>query len=154
MKKFTYGDGNAVMILVAQRMGLEPGHVEDAKRQLEGGVIHPTVGKAMEGAAVEANNRLRHDESLIAQANIHVEHLKAEFGFAVDLSKEAFLALQKEAEALEMNCAQGRDTPDQDARLKVIDSIMEGSSWTLHPDYGCIPKSEVNTRDRAAMSQG
>ena len=36
-KIYTVGDGYAVMILVGQRMGLDPARVEDAKRQLEGG---------------------------------------------------------------------------------------------------------------------
>lgn len=142
------------MILAAKRMGLNPKHVDDAKRQLEGGAIHPMTGAAMDTEATDVNNRLRHDASLIEKASIHAEHLKAEFGFVSDISKQAFLALQQEAETLEMAHAQGQDHPEHSQRLQVIDTIMNASSWTLHPDYGCIPKSEVNARDRAAMQNG
>lgn len=151
MKKFTYGDGLAIMILAAERMGLNPKHVDDAKRQAEGGTIHSMTAAAMENEAAQVNDQLRHDEGLIAKANLHAEQIKAEYGFVVDISKEAFLALQTEAEELEMAHAQGQDLPLQSARLAVIDKIMNRGQWTLHPDYGCILKSEVNARDREAM---
>lgn len=150
LKKFTNGDGYAIMILAAQRMGLDPAHVDDAKKQLGGGSIHPMTGAAMSKEASNVNNRLRHDASLIARANIYAEHIKAEHGFVVDLSKEAFMALQEEAESLEMAHAKGQDLPDHQRRLKVIDTIMDAGSWTLHPDYGCILKSEINAEARAA----
>ncbi|CAM8642382.1 hypothetical protein MCEMSEM18_03517 [Comamonadaceae bacterium] len=109
---------------------------------------------AMEKEAVRCNDLLRGDASLITQANAYAEILKAEHGFLVDISKEAFLELQSEAESLELDHAQGRDLPGHDKRLQVIDAIMNASSWTLHPDYGCILKSDVNARDRAAMQPG
>lgn len=151
MKNFTHGDSIAIMILAGQRMGLNPKHQDDARRQLEGGAIHPMTGAAMDSEATDVNNRLRHDPSLIAKANIHAEHLKAEYGFTTEISKEAFLALQNEAESLELAHAKGQDLPEHGPRLQVIDTVMNASSWTLHPDYGCIPKSEVEARDRAAM---
>lgn len=82
--KFTVGDGDAIMILAAQRMGLEPIHVDDAKRHLEGGAIHPMTAAAIGNEAANVNNRLRHDAALIAKANIYAEHVKAEYGFDVD----------------------------------------------------------------------
>lgn len=151
MKKFTHGDGIAIMILAAQRLGLNPKHANDAKRLLEGGAIHPMTGAAMDTEASGVNNRLRHDGDLIAKANIHAEHLKAEYGFLLEISKDAFLALQEEAEGLEMAHAKGQDLPWHSERLEVIERIMSSGQWTLHPDYGCILKSEVKVKDRAAM---
>lgn len=149
MKKFTVGDGYAVMILASQRMGLKPGHLDDAKRLLEGGAIHPMVSAAMSATSAEMNNQLRHDEALVAKANIHAELIKAEFGFLSDISKEAFLVLQDEVEGLELAHAKGQDMPGSTERLEVIDRIMNGAQWTLHPDHGCTLKSEVNAKDRA-----
>ena len=151
MKKFTVGDGYAAMILVGQRMGLEPKLVEDAKRQLEGGSIHPMTGAAMEKDASILNDRLRHDADLIVRANLHAEHIKAEYGFACEISKEAYLALQAEAECLELASASGQDLHEHESRLKVIDKLKNASSWTLHPDYGCVRKTEVKAVDRAAI---
>lgn len=128
MKQFTIGDGDAIMILAAQRMGRNPLHVDDAKRQLEGGAIHPITAKAINTEAANSNNSLRHDATLIAQANIHAEHLKCEYGFSVDLSKEAFLALQEEAEGLEMAHAKGQDQPEHTARRQLIDKLMDAAS--------------------------
>ena len=148
-RKVTLGDGYAVMILVGQRMGLVPMLVEDARRQLEGVSIHPMTAAAMEKEAIILNDRLRHDAVLIDKANIHAEHIKAEYGFACELSKEAFLELQAEAENLELAHASGQELPEHVSRLRVIEKLMNAASWTLHPDYGCILKSEVNARDRA-----
>lgn len=154
VKKFTVGDGNAVMILVGHRMGLEPMLIEDATRQLEAGSIHPMTAAAMEKEAIVLNDRLLHDAALIDKANLHAEHIKAEFGFECELSKEAFLALQAEAEKLELAHASGQNLPEHESRLKAIDKLMDAASWTLHPDHGCILKSEVNARDRAVMPRG
>lgn len=68
-KHITYGDGNAIMILVADKMGLAPALVAEAKRLLEGCSIHPMNSAAMEREAVRVNDMLRHDAALIAQAN-------------------------------------------------------------------------------------
>lgn len=69
MKTMSYGDGNAIMILVADKMGLAPGLVVDARHRLEGRTIHPTTGAAIEREAVRVNEMLRHDATRIAQAN-------------------------------------------------------------------------------------
>jgi len=77
-----YGQGNAVMILVGDKMGLTPALVGEAKRHLQGGVIHVITAKAMEDAAVHINDQLRHDAALIAQANDHANEIKLEYGFS------------------------------------------------------------------------
>lgn len=83
MKKMTYGDGNAIIILVAEKMGLAPSFVDDAKRQLGGSSVHPITGAAMEKEATSMNNGLRHDATLVAKANDYVQEIKAQYGFAM-----------------------------------------------------------------------
>lgn len=63
------------------------------------------------------------------------------------LSKDEFLALQNEAEGIELENAQGRDTPRGDARLAEITTQMDESPWTLHPDYGCVLSDELAALD-------
>lgn len=82
MKNFTYGDGNAIMVLVGQSMGFEPRYIEDAKRVLDGGVIEPRIGAAIEGEAVRMNNLARKDASLVATANRLAHELNVQYGFA------------------------------------------------------------------------
>lgn len=81
-KKLNYGQGNAIMILTAEKMGLTPPLVDEAKRHLEGGAIHVILAKAMEDAAVHVNDQLRSDASLIAQANVHAAEIVSQYGFA------------------------------------------------------------------------
>ena len=82
MAKLNYGQGNAVMVLVADKMGLAPVHVDDAKKLLEGRPVHPMFGAAVESEAVKANNRLRSNASLIAEANRLAVEVALEYGFA------------------------------------------------------------------------
>ena len=147
MKKLTYGCSMAIMVLASQRMGLETSYAESARTLLSGGVLHATAGAELESEAVRLNEQVRHDDSLITKANLHVEHLCVEFGFSDEMSKNAFLALQEEAEALELAAAQGRDLPSQLDRLKLIDETMSKVQWTLHPDHGCVLKSQVSELD-------
>lgn len=81
VKPMTYGHGCAIMVLAGNRMGLAPALVEEATRHLEGGTTHPMTGAAIEREAVDLNNRLRVDATLIAQANAHAEDLKLQYGF-------------------------------------------------------------------------
>jgi hypothetical protein len=59
------------------------------------------------------------------------------------MTKENFLALQREVEGLEIEIAKGYDSPRGDARFKELEKMMEESPWTIHPDYGCISKNEA-----------
>ena len=79
----TYGDGQALMVLAAERMGLSPAMLDDAKKLLEGKAIHPMTGAAISNEACRMNDQLRHDASLIEQANAHVKALATEYGFAL-----------------------------------------------------------------------
>ncbi|WP_370458209.1 MULTISPECIES: hypothetical protein [unclassified Cellvibrio] len=57
------------------------------------------------------------------------------------LSKQAFLALEREAYSLELAIAKGEETDLTDARLAEIDQLMTQSDWMLSIDYGVIKKS-------------
>ena len=78
----TYGDDQALMVVAAYRMGLEPGLLDDAIKQLEGKPLHPMTGAAISQEACRMNELLRHDATLIERANTHVKALMAEYGFA------------------------------------------------------------------------
>ncbi|MBP8277573.1 MAG: hypothetical protein KAX55_11840 [Propionivibrio sp.] len=82
-KTLTYGDGQALMVLAADRMGLSPAMLDDAKKLLEGKAVHPMTGAAISNEACRMNDQLRHDASLIEQANAHVKALATEYGFAL-----------------------------------------------------------------------
>lgn len=79
-----YGQQQAMMILVAARMGLDPVLLDEPKAHLNGGVIRPTMGKAMEAEACRVHEQLRPDATLVATANAHAEKLMVEFGFEVE----------------------------------------------------------------------
>jgi hypothetical protein len=82
VKPMTYGHGNAIMILVADRIGLGPALVAEARKHLEGSDIHAMTGAAMEKEAVALNNRIHSDALLLEQANAQAEDLKVLYGFA------------------------------------------------------------------------
>lgn len=151
MKNFTYGDGMAIMILAARKVGLNPGFVADATRHLATGDLHPMAFAAMEGEAVRCGERVRQSIANVCLANIHADILKAEYGFHTEISEEAYRVLQAEAESLDTDHAKGQDLAEHAQRRDVIDRIMSDSPWTLHPDHGCILKSEVEHRDREVM---
>jgi hypothetical protein len=81
LKKLTYGDSMAVMILVGQRLGVTAVHVDDAVKQLNGVSVYPMTAAAMEKEAVRLNNSLAHDEEAIKKANLIAEVVKEEYGF-------------------------------------------------------------------------
>jgi len=88
MKQMNYGHAQSVMIVAGERMGLNPSLAAEAKRHLEGGAVHIITAKAMEAEAVRLNEQLRHDASLIAQANGHAEQIMAEYGFGATSPEE------------------------------------------------------------------
>lgn len=81
LRKFEYGYGNALMILVGELMGLSPSLVDEAKKTLDGEVIHPMSGAAIEKEAVRMNDLLRISPEKIAEANAHAEKLMVQYGF-------------------------------------------------------------------------
>ncbi len=81
LRKFEYGHGSALMVLVGEVMGLSPSLVAEAKKTLDGEVIHPMSGAAIEKEAIRMNDLLRNSPEKIAEANAHAENLKVQYGF-------------------------------------------------------------------------
>lgn len=88
MKRLTYGDSMAVMVLAAERMGLSPALVSDATAVLEGKAVHIVTQKAIETEACRINTALRCNAAMIAEANDHAEAVKADFGFVHEPSAD------------------------------------------------------------------
>lgn len=57
-----------------------------------------------------------------------------------EISKEEYLALQRELEGLRLAIAKGEETDRTDARIAEIEQLMDASPWTLCPDEGCVRK--------------
>ncbi|WP_175047943.1 hypothetical protein [Duganella vulcania] len=145
MKKFTYADGLAIMILAADKLGLQPQLVHDARRQLEGAAIHPMTGAAIEKEAVEINNRLAHDVSLIAKANVEAEQLKVEFGF-VERQEPLLMEFDVEFEAV------GFTSSDlSDCELTESEAIgfteVAGKENTLPADVVAVIRGHISEDD-------
>lgn len=90
-KTMTYGDGNAIMIIAADRMGLSPALLDEAIKQLKGESIHPMTAAAIEKEACRMNDLVRQDDVLLAKANSHAQALKVEYGFS-ERALEYFIA--------------------------------------------------------------
>lgn len=65
----TYGQGQAVMVLVGERMGFNMLNTDHAKRALAGHKVHPMFYASMEREAVQLHNQLRTQPDLLQQAN-------------------------------------------------------------------------------------
>lgn len=83
MKQIKYGDGIALKILAADRMGLNPGHIDNARKLLAGEKVHPMFLAQMERESVEMNEKIRHDPALVDSANLNVNAIAKEFGYSV-----------------------------------------------------------------------
>jgi len=82
MRPITYGESNALMILVAETMGLAPALVDAARQLLQGKPLHPMTGASMEREAVRIHDLVRErGESAITQANLLADRLKDEYQF-------------------------------------------------------------------------
>lgn len=60
---------------------------------------------------------------------------------SLTLTKDGFMALQRELENLELAIAKGQETETTDARLAEIVRQMDAGQWAMHPDDGCILKN-------------
>ena len=81
-KPMTYGDGNAIIVLTAARMGLSPASLHDASRQLRGVPLHPITGAAIEREACRIHATMRLEPALVDTANRHANAIKAQYGFS------------------------------------------------------------------------
>lgn len=70
-----------------------------------------------------------------------------------EMTKTTFLLLQAREEEMETAAARGQDcTPGFDDERGEIEQLMAASPWTLHPDHGCVRRSDVARLDSAAGS--
>jgi hypothetical protein len=154
----TDNDGNAIAILAAKRMGLEPKFDFSAKWWLVHMRAKPMDSLAMEAEVIRLKEQIGHDSNLSVVFKIHIEHLRVEYGFSEEISKEAFMALQNEAVGLELTQSRVEEFPYQflhvSQRLKVIAKTMEKVQWAPHPELGCVLKQDAIAMDRAGMRSG
>lgn len=68
-KEMTYGDIQALKVLAAERLGLNPSCIEIAKDQLNGNPVHPMLSAQLSKAATDMHNKIAEDETLVARAN-------------------------------------------------------------------------------------
>lgn len=82
-KPLTYGQCQAVKVLVAQRLGLSPSSTDDAVKLMQGSPVHPMQAASVEREASKIHSALAAgDASKVAQANVVGEQVLAEYGFA------------------------------------------------------------------------
>lgn len=55
-----------------------------------------------------------------------------------EITKEDFLALQRELESLEMDIARGQETESTDSRIAEIEAVMASAPWQLNMDTGKV----------------
>lgn len=91
VRSMTYGDGQAIKILAADRMGLSPERLEDAKRLLEGKAIHPIVFAEIEREATRVHNIFAEDPGLLDKANAHGMAIAEEYFGAPPILRDARL---------------------------------------------------------------
>jgi hypothetical protein len=68
-KEMTYGDAQALKVLAAERLGLNPSCVDIAKDQLNGKPVHPMLSAQLDKSATDMHNKIAADETLVARAN-------------------------------------------------------------------------------------
>ncbi|MBG6083192.1 hypothetical protein [Rubrivivax gelatinosus] len=82
------------------------------------------------------------------------EELETQLRQPATMSKTTYEALQKLAIWVDLEDAQGHDCmPDFDARADFIEQVMQAAPWTLHPDHGCVLKTDVGSLDEDAARE-
>lgn len=85
--KMTYGDAQALKVLAAERMGLNPSCIQIAHDQLNGKPIHPMLSAQLGKAADEIHNQLASDENMVARANEVIKEIMTKYGFNMEEQK-------------------------------------------------------------------
>lgn len=82
-KPLTYGQCQAVKVLVAQRLGLAPTCTDDAVKLMQGVPVHPMQAASVDREAASIHNTLAAgDPSKVDQANVAGNQVLTEYGFA------------------------------------------------------------------------
>ena len=82
MKKLTYEQANAVIVLAAERMGLSPSNLENAKAVCEGRPIHMIFAARLEAEACRVHNMIRADVDRVCEGNRLAAEIAAEYGLS------------------------------------------------------------------------
>lgn len=82
LKKMTYGCGQAIKVLVAQKLDHSVTNSEVAKKHLKGETIHPIDFAELEKEATVFHNRLARDVEAVKQANVISNQLAVDYGYA------------------------------------------------------------------------
>lgn len=80
-KTMTYGDGLALKVMAGEKLGLNPGCVDIAKKHLSGDTVHPMNMAAVEKEAAKIHKRLAKDTEAMVAANKVVNEIAVEYGF-------------------------------------------------------------------------
>lgn len=72
----TYGDAQALKVLAAERLGLDPACVDIAQDTLNGIPVHPMFSARLSSVATDMHNLIAADENLVARANEVVSETK------------------------------------------------------------------------------
>lgn len=75
-----YGQSQAVMVLVGERLGFKMANAVLAKQVLNGANVHPMRYVDLEREATELNNRIRKRSGAVAEANALSKQVMAEYG--------------------------------------------------------------------------
>lgn len=81
-KSLTYGQCQAVKVLVAQRLGLSSACTEDAVKLMQGTPVHPMHSAAVDSEATRVHNDLAGDPDKVSRATIIGNQVLVEYGFA------------------------------------------------------------------------
>ena len=79
LRQMTYGDTQALKVLAAERLGLEPACVDIAMDTLNGKPVHPTFSALMGGVASDMHNVIAEDENLVARANAVMTEIMGQY---------------------------------------------------------------------------
>ena len=75
-----YGQAQALKVLAAERLGLDPADTETAHKMLSGKPVHVMHSVRVSAEATRMHNLIRGDAGKVQAANEHVAALQREFG--------------------------------------------------------------------------
>lgn len=101
-------------------------------------------------ANAEAMNRVFNMLGLEDEHDPKVQDMRAQIQLP-EMRQEAFLKLQAALEMMELQAAAGEDIAEHfQETFDLVESLAGAAVWTLHPDYGCVLKTQIDALDSAA----
>lgn len=82
-KKFlNYGQVQALKVLIAAEMGLNPGYALESAKLMQGEKVHPMIARAVERESISIHNTMCDDIEKISKANQIGEAIMSRYGFS------------------------------------------------------------------------